>query len=126
LKDAKGLEVEVIVEERGKIIPIADGQFKSVIYIQSKKGAVRANHYHRTDSHVMYLLNGKARYVEALMDEAAGIVLDRIVGPGERIVTQALVPHAMEFLEDTEMIVCANNVRDYDAYMSDIQKRVLI
>lgn len=113
---------EIIVEDRGRIIPVCDGEFRSVMVIESKKGAVRANHYHRRDSHVMFILSGKARYVEATMDQSAGIVSDRIYGPGESIHTEPLVPHAMEFLEDTAMIVATKNPRDYDTYMADIVK----
>lgn len=106
----------MIVEERGRIIPVADGEFKAVMVIESKKGAVRANHYHKKDSHVMYILSGKARYVE----NHDGVVVDDEYGPGERIYTEPLVPHAMQFLEDTVMIVCARNPRDYETYMADI------
>jgi len=115
---------EVIVEERGRIIPVAEGTFKHVMLIESKKGAVRANHYHKHDSHVMYLISGKARYVEATMEKH--LTLDRIISPGDTIDTKPLVPHAMEFLEDSVMIVCASDKRDYDSYMDDIVPIALI
>lgn len=113
-----GKDGEVIVEDRGRIIPVAEGNFKHVMLIESKKGAVRANHYHKQDSHVMYLISGKARYVEATMEKH--ITQDRIIKPGDTIDTKPLVPHAMEFLEDSVMIVCASDKRDYDSYMNDI------
>lgn len=121
-----GKDGGVIVEERGRIVPVADGEFKSVMVIESKKGAVRANHYHKRDAHVMFILSGKARYVEATMDQSSGIVSDKVYGPGEAIHTEPLVPHAMEFLEDTSMIVCTKNPRDYDTYMDDIVKVSLL
>lgn len=115
-----GKDGQVIEEERGRIIPIADGYFRAVMLIESRKGAIRANHWHKHDSHVMYLLSGKARYVEADFFHEPQIVLDRVVGPGEIINTKAIVPHAMEFLEDSVMVVCAANSRDYNTYMQDI------
>jgi quercetin dioxygenase-like cupin family protein len=118
--------MEIINEERGRIIPVAEGDFKTILIIESKKGAVRANHYHKTDLHVMYILSGKARYVEAPIDNLTKITNDRIVGPGDTIVTPPLLPHAMEFLEDSVMIVCARNERDYDTYMADLVKVKLI
>ena len=118
--------MEIINEERGRIIPVAEGNFKTVLIIESKQGAVRANHYHKTDSHVMYILSGKARYIEAPIDDPGRITNERIVGPGDSIVTAPLVAHAMEFLEDSAMIVCARNNRDYDTYMADIVKVKLI
>lgn len=115
--------MDTIVEERGKIIPVAEGDFKTVLVIESKKGAVRANHYHKRDTHIMHMLSGKARYVE--MDEPGGCAppvytVDRIVGPGDQIVTGPLVPHAMRFLEDSVMIVCSNQVRDQETYLNEI------
>jgi quercetin dioxygenase-like cupin family protein len=118
--------MEIINEERGRIIPVAEGNFKTVLIIESKQGAVRANHYHKTDAHVMYILSGKARYVEAAIGEPGKLTKDRIVGPGETILTPPLVAHAMEFLEDSAMIVCTRNERDYDTYMADIVKVKLI
>lgn len=115
---------EVIVEDRGRIIPVAEGAFKHVMLIESKKGAVRANHYHKQDSHVMYLISGKARYVESTMEKH--LTLDRIINPGDTIDTKPLVPHAMEFLEDSVMIVCASEKRDFDSYMQDIVQMVLL
>ena len=114
----------VIVEERGRIIPVAEGNFRHVMLIESKKGTVRANHYHKQDSHVMYLISGKARYIEATRQKH--ITLDRIINPGDTIDTQPLVPHAMEFLEDSVMIVCASEKRDFDSYMSDIVPIILL
>lgn len=118
----KGEAKDIIVEDRGRIIPVADGEFRSVMIIESKKGAVRANHWHKSDSHVMWILSGEARYVETHMDEAAGIVRDMILGPGDSVLTEPLVPHAMKFLKDTVMIVCAKNDRDTETYLNDIVK----
>jgi quercetin dioxygenase-like cupin family protein len=110
----------IIEEERGRIIPVAEGDFKAVMIIESKKGAIRANHYHKEDSHVMYLISGKARYVETLFADLTHVMLDREINPGDTIHTGPMIPHAMEFLEDSVMIVCTSNNRDYDSYMNDI------
>ncbi len=112
--------MQTIVEERGRIIPVAEGDFKTVLVIESKKGAKRANHYHKTDTHIMHILSGKARYVETGMDGAYGYVVDRIVGPGDQIKTVPLVPHAMEFLEDSVMIVCSVSERNPEQYLNEI------
>ena len=40
---------EHFVDARGAIIPLVDLPMKSAVLIQSNKGAVRANHYHKTD-----------------------------------------------------------------------------
>jgi quercetin dioxygenase-like cupin family protein len=109
-----------ITEERGRIVQVADGDYKTVFVIESKKGAKRANHWHKTDTHVMYLISGKARYVETGTDQSFGYVVDRIVGPGDSITTVANVPHAMEFLEDSVMVVCSTSPRDEKTYLAEI------
>jgi quercetin dioxygenase-like cupin family protein len=115
--------MDTIVEERGRIIPVAEGLWKTVLVIESKKGAIRANHYHKRDTHLMHILSGRARYVE--LAEAGGcappvFTVDRVVGPGGQILTGPDVPHAMEFLEDTVMIVCSTQVRDKETYLNEI------
>lgn len=112
--------MQTIVEERGRIIPVAEGNFKTVLVIESKKGAKRANHWHKTDTHIMHILSGKARYVEVGQDHEYGFTVDRIVGPGDQILTVPNVPHAMEFLEDSVMVVCSTNVRDEKTYLAEI------
>ena len=46
------------VDERGKIIPLVDMTMSSCVLIISKKGTIRANHYHKTDWHFCYVLKG--------------------------------------------------------------------
>lgn len=99
---------------------MAEGDFKTVLLILSKKGAVRANHYHKTDTHIMHIVSGRARYVERGMDQEYGWVVDRIVGPGDSIKTVPMVPHAMEFLEDSLMVVCSTQERNPEQYLNEI------
>ena len=51
---------------RGAITKILDNgtAIKSILLITSQAGAVRANHYHKKDSHYAYLLSGKMEYTE--------------------------------------------------------------
>ena len=39
------------VDVRGAIHPLVDRLMKSAVLIESKKGTLRANHYHKTDWH---------------------------------------------------------------------------
>lgn len=113
--------METIVEEgRGVITFVSDVPWQSTILISSKKGAIRANHYHKTDTHLMHIISGKARYVETGRDGAYGFTVDRIVGPGDQIVTIPDVPHAMEFLEDSLMLVLSINKREPERYLQEI------
>ena len=60
-------------DERGAITKLLDDgktSIKSVLLITCKKGSIRANHYHRKDSHYVYMLSGKMEYTEqSLIDK---------------------------------------------------------
>ena len=49
-------------DERGSIQPLVDMDMKSSVLITSNTGAVRANHYHKTDWHYCYVLYGEIIY----------------------------------------------------------------
>src|SRR3989338_3978434 len=49
-------------DKRGKIQPLVDLMMKSAVMISSKKGSLRANHYHKTDWHYCYVLSGSMEY----------------------------------------------------------------
>lgn len=112
--------MEYIEDARGSIRTIAEGEFRTVQIIESKKGAIRANHYHKIDSHVMYILSGKARYVEFGIGADGGAAFEQIMVAGDSVTTPPLNPHGMEFLEDTVMVVASKNARNLESYTADI------
>ena len=50
------------VDNRGSIQPLVDLMMKSAVMIESKAGSLRANHYHKTDWHFIYVLKGSFKY----------------------------------------------------------------
>ncbi len=50
------------VDARGAIQPLVDEMMKSAVMIESKKGSLRANHYHKTDWHYCYVISGTIEY----------------------------------------------------------------
>ena len=50
------------LDKRGWLKKILDGNFSSCIEIYSKKGSIRANHYHKKDQHYMYIISGECIY----------------------------------------------------------------
>jgi len=52
------------VDDRGSIQPLVDVPMESCVLITSKKGTVRANHYHQTDWHYCYVVDGEIEYYE--------------------------------------------------------------
>ena len=49
-------------DDRGAIQPLCDLNMKSASLIISKKNSWRANHYHKTDWHFIYVLEGAFEY----------------------------------------------------------------
>lgn len=113
-------------DERGRIEQLDLGSGQSVLRITSKKGSVRANHYHQHDSHTCYLISGKIRYVERpALDETAPLT-EYIIEPDQLFHTVPMVAHAMEFLEDSEFLAITPRSGDQAEYENDIIRVTVI
>jgi uncharacterized RmlC-like cupin family protein len=106
------------LDDRGEIVNIADGRIGDVAVIQSEVGAVRANHYHKTDWHITYIVSGNLKYTWVSNETVQSVV----VSPGQAVFTPVMVPHKMEFDEKSVMIAIARNSRTQDNYESDTIK----
>ena len=53
---------KIFKDKRGWLKKILDGNFSSCIEVYSKKGSVRANHYHKKDKHFIYVISGEILY----------------------------------------------------------------
>ena len=84
------------VDERGKIQPLADIDFKSSVLITSKKGTIRANHYHKTDWHFCYVLKGSIDYYYRPVGEKKAPKMIKIKKE-QLFFTPPMVEHAMIF-----------------------------
>lgn len=113
--DARG-EIMDLLPEPGTVI-------KSILRITSKAGTVRANHYHKKDSHYCYLLSGKMEYLERPIED--GDVQSVIVEAGDVIYTPPMIVHAMRFLEDSEFYTFATEPRTPTSYEEDLVRVVL-
>lgn len=107
------------VDDRGEIIPLVDALMQSAVLITSRKGAVRANHYHKTDWHYCYVMKGSIEYYHRPTgsDAPAEMVL---VKEGEMVFTPPMVDHAMVFPEDSVFLTLGRNPRDQDSYEQDV------
>lgn len=110
---------EGFLDERGKILPIVD-DFANVQMIYSNKGAVRANHYHKADSHYCYLITGKVEYFWRNHDEDS--IQKEIFVAGDLFLTGPNIDHQMVFTEDSIMVVVSEFKRDALSYDADIVK----
>lgn len=122
-------------DERGKIIKLDQGGDQSILLITSKKGTVRANHYHQHDSHDCYVLSGKIRYVERdLVKDATGAVVyddtqplrEYVIEAGQCFYTAPLIAHAMEFLEDTEFLAISPRSGKQAEYENDVVRVTVV
>lgn len=109
------------VDVRGLIQPLVDIPMKSAVLIESKKGSLRANHYHLTDWHYCYVLSGKMEYYHRPHGHA-----DKperlIVEEGHMVFTPPMVDHAMVFPVDTVFLTLSRNPRDQTAYEADVRR----
>ena len=107
------------VDKRGSIQPLVDLMMKSAVMIESKKGSLRANHYHKTDWHYCYVISGKIQYFYRQVNskEDPKIVVAK---SGEMIFTPPLVEHCMKFPEDTLFLTLSRNSRDQETYEADV------
>ena len=104
---------------RGSIQPLVDEMMKSAVMISSRKGSLRANHYHKTDWHYCYVVSGCMEYFHRPTG-SAGEPECLVVNAGEMVFTPPMVDHAMKFPEDTVFLTLSRNPRHQDAYEADV------
>lgn len=105
------------VDNRGKISNYELTEPINLIgYIESKKGTVRANHYHPIQEQKCLLIKGK--YISVIKDlgEPNAVVQTRIINEGDIAVIQPNVAHAMVFLEDSIFLNLVRGEREHENY----------
>lgn len=112
-------------DARGSIQPLVDIDMKSAVLISSRKGTVRANHYHRTDWHFCYVVEGCIEYHHRPHGSDAEPEVLR-VEKGQMVFTPPMVDHAMRFPEDTVFLTLGRNPRDQASYEADVVRVPLV
>lgn len=106
-------------DPRGAIQPLVDLPMESCVLISSKKGTVRANHYHKTDWHFCHVLSGSIEYYHRPHGSDA-VPQKVLVKSGELFFTPPMVDHAMVFPEDTVFLTLGRNSRAQEVYEADV------
>lgn len=109
-------------DERGYITRLVNDdslQFRAVLYITSKKGTERGNHYHKSDFHYVYCLSGSFKYSEKDMSKPNVEVESVVLQPGDLVLSRAMTAHSMEFLEDTVFLAITTEHREQEKYEED-------
>lgn len=112
-------------DSRGFIQPLLNIPTHNVSLIQSKKGTVRSNHYHKTDWHYIYVISGALEYYFRRhgMDEG---IKQFEAKTGDMIWTPPMEDHTTVFKDDTLILALSLLPRDQEAYESDVERIVLV
>lgn len=106
------------VDERGEITNLLDVPLTSVAVIRSVKGAIRGNHYHRTDYHYCWLQRGGMILYQRRVGDAQP-PRRWTIKPGQVFYTPPMYEHMMRFTKDSVMLVFARNNREMANYEAD-------
>ena len=109
--------VREFIDERGKISNYDLPEPINMIgYIESKKGTMRANHFHPVQEQKCLLIKGQFISIyKDLVDEKSTKVT-HVVNAGDMIVTQPNVAHTMVFTEDTVFLNLVRGEREHENY----------
>ena len=115
-----------IIDPRVAITRVLDDGVSviSILLISSKAGSVRANHYHKEDSHYSYMLSGKAEWHEKPIGDGAEEL--EVLYAGNMVFTPPLMQHAIKFLEDSVFLAFATEERTQENYEADTVRVELI
>ena len=106
------------LNDAGWIANIAFGEYRCVSLIWSVAGSHRSKHWHRTDSHLLYVLSGGMYYWERALDGEYGPA--RYVAAGESIETGPNVVHQCYCPLDTLLVSASANPRDHASHEADV------
>ena len=96
-------------DARGEIIDILrNSVIEYATLITSKRGSIRANHYHEHTFQYVYLLEGRMRVVAQMPGEPVEEVM---LEKGDLIVNMPHERHAFEAIDDCTMLVLTRGPR---------------
>jgi len=105
------------IDERGKIGNYELPEPINLIgYIESKRGTVRANHYHPIQEQKCLLITGK--YISVIKDLSISKspIQTQIIKPGDVAIIKPNVAHTMVFLEDSIFLNLVRGEREHENY----------
>jgi quercetin dioxygenase-like cupin family protein len=104
-------------DDRGEIIDmIENADINSVTLVTFKKDAVRGNHHHKLTTQWNYLLSGR---ILLRTQNPSELVVDTIMSKGDFIVSVPHERHALQALEDSELLVFTQGPRGGKEYETD-------
>ncbi|TAL42400.1 MAG: hypothetical protein EPN91_08450 [Salinibacterium sp.] len=107
------------VDERGLIQNVLHEPVGAVAVITSKANTVRANHYHKEDAHLCFVVKGRIEYYERPVGSIE-TPEKFIVQEGYGMYTGPKMEHAMYFPEDTIFLTLGRLSRTPTEYEQDL------
>lgn len=109
--------VPAFKDDRGEITDLLENEnINAITRITFRKGAVRANHYHKETTQWNYLISGSIKLVSQVPGEP---VVETVMKPGDFTVTGPNVSHALVGLDDADLLVFTKGPRGGKEYESD-------
>ena len=106
-------------------VSLNETQIHSAVLIESKKGSIRANHYHKVDWHYCYIISGSIEYYyRPTNSEKEPIKI--LINAGQVFYTPPMVEHAMVFPEDTIFLTLGGGTRIHEDYENDLVRVNLV
>ena len=105
------------IDSRGKISNYELTEAINLIgYIESKKGTVRANHFHPVQEQKCLLIKGQ--YISIYKDllESNSPKITHIINPGDMVITRPNVAHTMVFTQDSIFLNLVRGEREHSNY----------
>ncbi len=106
-------------DKRGWLKKILDGNFSSCIEVYSKKGSIRANHYHKKDKHFIYVINGEILYFYKDRKKRAKTKF-KIMKKNDLFFTPAMQEHMAYFTKNTHFLAFSTRKRTKFDYERDL------
>lgn len=112
------------LDDRGEILSIVDQPICNVSIITCNPGSIRSNHYHHSDFHFMYVLEGEIDYFfKDINSEEINYLKVKV---GDTIFTPDNEIHSTYFPIKTRLIVSSKFPRDQITYEQDTVRFSLI
>ena len=106
-------------DKRGWLKKILDGNFSSCIEVYSKKGSIRANHYHKKDTHFVYIIDGEILYFYKDRKKGSKTRI-KIMKKNDLFFTPAMQEHMAYFTKNTHFLAFSTQKRTKFDYEKDL------
>lgn len=111
---------QTFVNKSGWIQNLVEGgePFEGVSLIHCLAGSRRSSHWHKRDSHYLYVVSGEMRYAER--KNGTDTLVKFTVKPGQMVWTGPRVEHWTFFPKETLLISISKLGRSHEAHEADV------